>query len=380
MAERLGVLRRVRDPPRPVIRAPGRYLDRSTPGLLTRLRDVLVGAALLVLVVAWFDFRDVDSRVRDVETAAAPAVLGIANARDALARAELAVNETFASGRSPLTGPGEDYQNQIALASQALTQVAEDNVAGERGRTLLRSVQGLLIDYIGLIEQADAHQDRTSGVVPPLATANLWYASGLMDDVQARLVALSGMQQEQMLAGSPGVSAPDWPPLVLAVALVALLVLTQLWLPKRFRRAVNVPLLAATALAVTLAALTAASLDARADLGAARGGLDRVAARQADLVTATSAQGDLRLRQFLDKQCATFACGTGIDRFKPRDPGSGKGSEAAVAEDTAVATDAITAAGIGGWEPLLPVAGLGAAAFIALGFQLRLADYRYERR
>ncbi|GLZ40693.1 hypothetical protein [Actinokineospora sp. NBRC 105648] len=359
----------------------GPLAPRSTGRSLLLLRNALVVLTALTLLLSWLAFRSVEAETTAVATTTAPALLGIANARTALAEAERSVTETFASDRSSLTGPGEQYQNQIALANQALTEVSADNAAGERGSTLLLSIQGLLIDYIGLIEQADAQQDRAAGTVPPLATANLWYASGLMDDVQSRLEALARLQQERLDEQIRPKPVVDLAPLVLAVALVVVLVLGQRVLRVRFRRRVNPALVGATALAVLVLFTGLLSLLARFDLRAAAATLRGAAADHTAVVEDTSARGDRLLRDFLDHQCADTRCGTSVDRFRTtvRDPGREPDTVAAAARSKA-ATSEIADASAGGWLPVLPIAAGLVIGLVVLGFHPRLAEYRYERR
>lgn len=353
---------------------------RTTGQSLVLLRNVLLTLTALTLVVSWLSFQAVRGTVDTVRTDTAPAVLGITNARIALAEAERAVNESFASGHSPLTGPGERYQNQIALGGQALTQVAEDNVAGERGRVLLRSVEGLLVDYIGLIEQADAHQDRERDAVPPLATANLWYASGLMDDVQNRLVTLSELQRAALTGqiSPPGRLLTDLAPPVLAVTSLIALIRAQTWLRRRFRRRVNPALVAATVLTAGIAAIGLLNVMARQDLDHAVTTLDQAVDTRGTVVAANSAQGDTFLRAFLDRQCAGMACGVSVERFRPPPTHPTDSAQDAAAKSERAAT-AIATADISGLEPLLPTAAACVGVLITLGLWPRLAEYRFPR-
>ncbi|MEU5692441.1 hypothetical protein [Actinosynnema sp. NPDC020468] len=353
----------------------------STGRSLLVLRNVVLGLVVLTLAVTWWAFRSVRGEVDTALGATAPALLGIANARTALAEAERSATEAFASGRGPMTGPGERYRNQIALANQALTQVATDTVAGDEGRARLRTVEGLVIDYIGLIGQADARQDRATDTVTPLTTANLWYASGLLDDVQTRLAALGRSQRDVLEEQTGPEPVLDVAPLVLSAALAVLLVLTQGRLRRRFRRQVNPALVAATLLTLVVAGIGLLSLDARRDLRVAAGTLESAVADHDAVVAGVGAHGDATLRDFLDRRCAATSCGTSVDRFRATTPDAGPEPDGpGAARSSATATAAIANAGVGGWEPVLPLAAAGVFALVLLGFQPRLAEYRYEGR
>src|SRR5262249_53903698 len=117
-------------------------------------------------------------------TRTAPAITELAAARLALVKADAEVINSFQTDQVQLTGPGEEFQNQMAIAGQSLTQVAEHNMAGEPGSRRLELVEGLLVTYQGLVGQAVAHVRQAAGErqagVDALGVTDLWSASRLL--------------------------------------------------------------------------------------------------------------------------------------------------------------------------------------------------------
>ncbi|MFE0461380.1 hypothetical protein ACFW1A_19245 [Kitasatospora sp. NPDC058965] len=233
-------------------RLPG---PRSTPASL-RLRLL---ALLLCVAALWATMGlatgGAHGAVSDAGARAVPAVTDTARVGYFLADADRVAVESLLSGTMRLSGPGRQYQEDLKNAHQALAQAAEHDATGAGGSGTLQAVEGLLVDYAGLVEQAHANADQ--GV---LAAAYLGYASRLMQAPDTGILArveqlrrderqaVDQRRQSRWLA--PGVLL--W---VLAPAApgLALLVGTQRFLSRHFNRRLNPALLAGSVLLAGLA-------------------------------------------------------------------------------------------------------------------------------
>jgi hypothetical protein len=272
----------------------------NTPALLSRLLAALVAATLLVGIGGIVTYTKARAAISHVSTLGEPVVVEIGAARAALADADrlaltLAVPGRAApnAGSNALSGLGTQYQNDIAVAEQSLDQATVDNVAGPQGTQLLQTIEGLVVSYNAIVEQADtAYQDSSKTT---LGLAALWDASTLMQSESAGTLAelrkphvsstdLGGAAsvltdldalriEEQTALDQQRASAwnAQWPVAALiaaALILAAALICTQIQVSRRFRRGWNIRLLAATLLVLLLAAATAQVFSFREDLSA----------------------------------------------------------------------------------------------------------------
>ncbi|GAA4671841.1 hypothetical protein [Phytohabitans rumicis] len=136
-----------------------------------------------------------------------------------------------------------EYRDIVADAVQRLAVLAERDVGDAADRRVLRVAQGLLIRYLGLIEQANLSLSRGQGV---LAEAFLRYAKDLLHDtvlteldMYRRVIDEELAEQRESAWRAPATAFLWLLPLVFGLSL---LVLTQLYLAARFRRRLNVPL------------------------------------------------------------------------------------------------------------------------------------------
>ncbi|WP_371502203.1 hypothetical protein OG871_34445 [Kitasatospora sp. NBC_00374] len=276
-------------------RGPARPSD--TP---TRLRRV---AAVLALCTAttWGALSLTLSGAHGVVTEAGsrtvPSIVDSGQAAYYLADADRVAAASFASGSVRLTGPGQQYQDDLKSAHQALARVAEHDPTGAAGSAQLQAVAGLLVEYTGLVEQAHAAEGDGG-----LGGAYLGYASGLMhkpdDGILARIGQLQAAELDRLAQHRRSVwTAPGLLFAVLAPALVGLVVLvrTQRFLRRHFHRRVNPCLLAASVLLTALAGWSAVGTVGVDDASATAG--DRVvprlvAAWKVRTVTAAAAGSD----------------------------------------------------------------------------------------
>jgi hypothetical protein len=226
-----------------------------TPRMLRRLRMALVVAVVATLVGGLSTFLGGYAAAAAVADDVVPSVAGVSAVWRQLREADARI-----SGCRTDPAPGGDaldcagvlasgeHRDIVADAVQRLAVLAERDVGDDADRRVLRVAQGLLIRYLGLVEQANLSLGRGQGV---LAEAYLRYASDLLRG--SVLTELDGYRKviDAELAEQRGstwrrpASTLLWL-LPLAAGLV-LLVATQLYLAARFRRRLNVPLAIATA-------------------------------------------------------------------------------------------------------------------------------------
>ncbi|MGI5153387.1 hypothetical protein ACQEVC_44665 [Plantactinospora sp. CA-294935] len=369
----------------------------TTRRTLLRLLGCLLGATVLVLTsslaVVWGTHRTAET----VRTRSLPAVMELAAVRTALVRADTAAITSFQTRQAGLVGPGEEYQNQIAAASQSLAQAAEDIGSGDTSSRQIQVVEGLLVTYIGLMGRADAHyrQSGPSG----LATAYAWYASRLLHSdggILAQLDTLLAAETETLEARlSSGWLAPGttlvW--VLPALLLLYLLVRAQLFLRRRFRRAVNWGLVAATVLLVALAVGTSFALVSKEQLADAHAELSEVRRLSAEQAAGANHEGITALDGLLAGFCSRAdGCEVSSDVFR----GPGARSPAAppspavsarpmadrdvlrraeeVDDQAALATGATS----GAFVVLLLASPI--ALFVWWGLRPRIEEYRYRSR
>jgi uncharacterized membrane protein YidH (DUF202 family) len=295
---------------------------RSTTQLvLRRLLGYLLLVTVVVLATTLWAFHRVHDAADSVRTRTAPAILGLVLARDALAKADGAAINSFLSGEVYLVGPGQEYRNQFAIASQSLNQVAEDNAAGELGSRTLQVVEGMLEVYTNLIGQADVDYRRSGGVT--LGVADLWTASRLLhnqDGVLAQLDVLLSLER-QAFDDQQAASSTTWLVVLVSVgpivALLGLLVSTQSVLRRRFRRLVE-PFLVLAALAlVGLSVFLWLVFGLSDQLAASRTIVTRTAGEWSTALAVTDSAGKRDLGQFMRNICGQppSGCGGAVDGF-----------------------------------------------------------------
>ncbi|WP_377268764.1 hypothetical protein [Peterkaempfera sp. SMS 1(5)a] len=223
----------------------------TTRRSLVRRRSALLGltaAAVLLLLAAYAQVHGDSGPLRN---GTAPVILDVAAAETSLYLANSAAATSLRDAdTASLVGTGEEYRTQISAAGENLARAAEGNVAGEPGLQTLHTVNGLVSTYTTWIESADQAQGDQR-----LRLACLAYADSTLNrpdsGIIARLEVLQA-QQRQVLARQVSfgsLATLCWSATAAAfLALGWVLVDTQLFLRRRFRRRLNPWLLAATAL------------------------------------------------------------------------------------------------------------------------------------
>ncbi|MEV4055220.1 hypothetical protein AB0J55_28805 [Amycolatopsis sp. NPDC049688] len=363
----------------------------TTRQTLWWLRIGLIAGSVLVLGTALATFLGVRASIAEVRDRTAPAVLEVSLAKEAIVAAHGAAVTAFDTRQARLTGPSEQYEDEIARTSQQLTQVAEHNAAGAAGSQTLRLIEGLLPSYNGFIGQADAHFRQDGGRA--LAAGDLQSASDLLtapeNGILARLDALEAAQRaalDQQLGAnwlSPAITVLWAVPLVL---LLAALLWAQRFLARRFRRTVNTALLAATVACVLLGAGTALLLGIQSDARDGGAALEHAVDARSAATTAAAGRTRWTLAQVLTAQCGiegVAACGETVTAFAiatPVPPAAPKTPPGA-RDETALLGPQLAEPG---WNGALgfgiPVLAAGIGVLAAAGLQPRLDEYRFRVR
>ncbi|MGC4813018.1 hypothetical protein ACLQ29_21045 [Micromonospora sp. DT228] len=356
----------------------------TTRQTLVRLRGWLLGVTAVTLATSLAVFLGVAGNADIAAERSVPAILASYDAQDALRNAHLAAVDNLGRGGVVLGGPGVEYQRQIAAAGQFLTLVAENNAAGDGGTRDIQTIEALLVTYTGLIGQADARfRDADLGA---LGVAALRDASSLLNDILVRLQSLRGKQLLALDDQADNLWTHELTIVVWLLPLVALgvlLVRAQAYLTRRFRRAVNVPLLLATAAVVGMMALAGLSLLSADKLDETRAGVQVVDGSREHQLVEVGSRAAYGLADQVEKQCGKKACVDTTAALRspfpspPPTPGAVAAStdDAEVAANDALTNDADAAANSRRGEILLPVLALVIAGLVLLGFQPRLAEY-----
>lgn len=227
---------------------------RGTRDLYGRLR-FMVALTIVLTVVAWLVATVLLLRSRATVASAVdgtnPAYLASLAAHAALSDTDRAAWQSFRSGEARLIGPGQLYRDDITTAGENLVRLAELDTTGATGRQMLLAVNGQLVTYQGLVEQADATYRQGSD---ELGYAYLTYSSNLLHGsggLLSRIDEIAELNRRALYgeAGSAWVEPASL--LVVVVAsgvLLGHLVRVQVFVSRAFRRTVNPPLLGATLL------------------------------------------------------------------------------------------------------------------------------------
>lgn len=360
----------------------------------TTRRDLLrFGAALVVLTVlvaalalAAFDrTRDAADTVR---SDTAPGVVEIAQARAALVEADRAAMTSFSSGAVRLSGPGDDYRDQVAIAGQHLTRAAAHDVGDTAGPRTLELVNALLAAYTSSVEQAAASFQHSEAT--PLWTGDLWTASRLLHAEGGVLAQLDGLRDAQIrkLDDEVGgantlLSTLSW--LVPGLVLLVLLCVVQVVVSRRFRRKLNLGLVAATAGVLGMLVVTALTFTAGARLGATRDTVHELRDAWHQQVSARDVRGQQVLADLIGMRCSAEAgeCGSTVQRVVTavRSAGAVDAPQEDLVDGSArIDEHVVAASAYGGWRLAIPLAAVAALAGIVAGIAMRTAEYRYRAR
>lgn len=349
--------------------------QHTTPVQLRRLLFALVATVVVLWLAATAVQRGLQATAGSVRGSTSPAYLDAVQALASLSDADRAAWQSFRSGEALFNGPGQQYQNDITTAGQALERLAALQAAGSANSSLLQTISGQLVTYQSQVEQADVTYQKDialgSASKRDLGFAHLAYASSAMRARQGGLLAsisqLAGPGQQAL---SSQLASPWTNPVLLmvfivpALFLIAGIVFAQSLLRRRFNRVLSPPLLLAAALVVVMSAwLAVTAVHADSALAAARTtALPRAAALWQSQTSAVTAEA---------AALQSGSAGAVSDRA------SGGLNETATGQaDGALEADLASAQDAGGLPLGIPALAIAIAALAGLGLWPRLSEYR----
>lgn len=336
---------------------------------------MLLAATALLWFVATVLQRGLLTTTAEVRDTASPAYLNAVQASAVLSDADRAAWQSFRSGGARDSGPGQQYQNDITRAGQALERLAAADASSRAESSQLQTISGQLVNYESLVEQADAqyHTDvaSRSGSQDDLGFVYLAYASSALRNPQGGLLAsirhLTAADQQALRSQMTSPWAD--PALLLIFGLPALFLMAgitaaQAFVQRKFRRMVSPPLLLAAALAVGLSAwMTAAVLHADSAFSAARS-------------TALPAVTRLWQDQIRSVNAEAAALQASSSPGVPRRASGGLDAAATAQATSVLNTDLATADDAEGLTIGIPALAFAIAVLTYIGLRLRLIEYR----
>jgi hypothetical protein len=227
---------------------------------LNAIAIVLLAAAAAILGA--FAVSDRQTAVGSARSANEPVLISTQTIYTSLSDADTTAAGAFLAGRVAPAALQDRYQADLARASAGLTSAARQAGSSAAVETALQTVAIDLPVYSGLISTAQA--DNALGY--PVGASYQGEASHLMRT--AILPAASNLYRaERGRLGSTLSRAVDDTLIIVALVVLAATLITLLWfqvgLSRRFRRTLNLPMLAATLAVVILAVWLAAALPAQ---------------------------------------------------------------------------------------------------------------------
>jgi len=278
--------------PRPSLSTQARAALVTTPGKL-RLLSVVVVAAILLVWIA--DLAAVSQRQRGVTAFRDQGDLVVLaqHVQTELTDADAGAANAFLAGGLEPPDQVARYVDGTTAAADDLAQAASDAGTSGPAGAAIRSLSEQLQTYIGLVATAQA--DNRQGF--PIGAAYLRSASALLHTsvlpAAASLAEISAGRLNQ--AEDRATGATDVAEVVLTILLLlGLLVVTQGFVTRRTRRALNLGLAAATLVALILAVVVLSDLGSEraAVVTGGEHGYASVARLTAARVLAFQAQGD----------------------------------------------------------------------------------------
>lgn len=234
----------------------------TTPGRLRLASLAIVVVVALAWLVTAAAVRARQAATRQVGRETEPLLVGVQAVDANLADADATAATAFVTGGLEPKTLRDRYDADIKQATDGLTDVTRQIGSSADALAAARAMTEQLPVYTGLVESGRANNRQ----LLPVGAAYLRAASALMQ--KQILVEANQLYQVEAkrLDGSyrAGASPVDVAGVLAAgAALLAILVLTQLYLTGRTNRIINVPLLAATVVAVILTGWVVADFGAQ---------------------------------------------------------------------------------------------------------------------
>ena len=244
----------------------------TTPGWLIRAAAAIAGLAVIAYVACLWTAAGIQDAAQTIGRDAEPSVVLGLQIADTLSDMDASVLADALTDNAAAVGSSARYDEDVRTLAADLVAAARNVTYGDAEANPLRALQVLLVRY----EQAVVEARYLGEGDPRITSSRLQWASRINRDMaipQAQaLVDANANELEQRYARYRATSLLRGAVGVLAlVALLAALVMVQVWLARRVRRLLNLPLLGATALAALATVwFTAAVLGERSDLRGAK--------------------------------------------------------------------------------------------------------------
>ncbi|MEV0897515.1 hypothetical protein [Actinoplanes sp. NPDC049802] len=226
-------------------------LRHTSPGRLQLLLVTLLVLTALTGLVAGVTARAADAGTADLRDRAQPLMLEAETVYSALADADTTAARAFITGGLEPAALTRRYEADVERAAAALTAAARRVPADGRAADSIQRISTGLTRYTALVASARALNRQGK----PVGAAYLSTASQLnRDTLQPHAHLLLQEASREADDGYTAANASWWLMLllVLFVALAVALVWTQIYLSRSTNRLFNVPLLAASGVAVLL--------------------------------------------------------------------------------------------------------------------------------
>jgi hypothetical protein len=234
-----------------------RFDPGTTPAKLRTLLFATVIASLVLSIVSWASMSARQAAIEDVGRGADRLIL-VQQIKVAVLRADSIASASYLIGGQERSDQRTAYLAEVDAAALGLTAASRN--ADPADVAALQSAASMLASYVGLIEQARAnnrqgfpvgaaYQRQASQLVSYVGPASGAPADivGVLSTVESRDRARVNDAIERAHRSGWWLHIVGWPTLLLFA-------FTSLWMAKRFRRLVNVPLVAgAAALTISLA-------------------------------------------------------------------------------------------------------------------------------
>jgi hypothetical protein len=225
----------------------------------TRLRLASAGTALLAVLLAVVGFAAIDRRANAIDAAAGSAeqLIRVQDVRVLVTQADSLAANAYLQGKEETPEQRAAYDDRIAAATAGL--VATAGAADGAEATGLENANGLMARYVGLIEQARANNRQGF----PVGAAYQRQARTVASELVGQLRDVEQLTRARVESDVSRSYSASWPFVLVTLAVAAALVLGSLWLARRWKRLVNVPIAVAT-LIVALVLVVGLFVNARA--------------------------------------------------------------------------------------------------------------------
>lgn len=227
-------------------------LRRTSPGRLQLILSALLVLGLLTGLVAGLTAWSARSGSDDLGNRAQPLLVEAETIYSGLADADTTAAQAFLAGGLEPVALTQRYENDLALATTALSAAARLTPDGSESARAVAALSSGVAQYSALV--ATARADNRQGL--PVGASYLSAASQFnRDTLLPQAQTLFGIAQTEVAHGYRGARSVTWVVLfaLLVLLLLVALLLAQRYLSRSTHRTFNVPLVAATALTVLLA-------------------------------------------------------------------------------------------------------------------------------